>query len=140
MDRLDRLDSRQFALVLSRGRAVIGLSALFLPGLVNRAWFGQKATPHAKALTRLLGVRDVVLGVGALTSVKEQTQGPEWLSMGAVADGVDALVTLFLRDAPKRSRLLAAGAAGSAVVAMVLARDLADQRAAVAGSTFETSA
>jgi hypothetical protein len=140
MDRLERLDTRQLALVLSRGRAVVGLSALFLPGIVNRVWFGQKATPHVKALTRIAGVRDVVLGVGALTSVKEQTQGPEWLSMGAVADGVDALVTLFLRDAPKRSRLLAAAAAGSAVVAMVIARDLADQRAAVASSGFEPGA
>jgi hypothetical protein len=137
---LDRLDTRQFALVLSRGRAVIGLSALFLPGLLNRVWFGQKATPQAKALTRLIGVRDVALGVGALTSVKEQTQGPEWVSMGAVADAVDAVVSLFLRDAPKRSRLLAAGAAASAVAGMVIARDLADQRAAIASSAFEPGA
>ncbi len=136
----DRLDTRQLALVLARGRAVVGLSALLLPGLVNRVWSGQKATPQAKALTRIFGVRDVVLGVGALTSVKEQTQGPEWLSMGAVADGVDALVSLFLRDAPKRTRLIGAAAAGSAALAMALARDLADRRAAQTGSEVEASA
>jgi hypothetical protein len=125
------MDNRQAALVLARGRAVLGLVALALPGVVNRAWLGAgAATPHAKALTRALGARDVVLGIGALTSVKENTQGPEWLSMGAVADGVDAIVSLFVRGAPRRTKLVALLAAGGAVAGLKLSRDLADERAA----------
>jgi hypothetical protein len=123
------MDNRQAALVLARGRAVIGIVALALPGLVNRAWLGAgAATPHAKALTRALGARDLVLGIGALTSVKENTQGPEWLSMGAVVDGVDALASLLVRGAPRRTKFVALLAAGGAVAGMKLSRDLADAR------------
>jgi hypothetical protein len=123
------MDNRQVALVLSRARAVIGLSALVLPGLTNRVLLGPDAsTSAAKGLTRMLGVRDFALGIGALTSVKEQTQGPEWLSMGAFADGLDALVLLTARGAPKRSRAFGIGAAAAAVFIMKLARDIADER------------
>ena len=133
--------TRQSALVLARGRAVIGLVALTFPGLLNRAWLGAgAATPHAKALARMLGVRDLVLGVGALTSVKEQTQGPEWLSMGAIADGVDALVALTMPGAPRRTRLLSLFAGGAALVTLKVARDLADERARTASSPLEPGA
>jgi len=134
------MDNRQAALVLARSRAVLGLVGLVLPGVLNRLWLGAgAATPHAKALTRALGARDVVLGIGALTSVKENTQGPEWLSMGAVADGVDAIASLLVRGAPRRTKLVALMAAGGAVAGMKLSRDLADERAA-ARSALEPGA
>jgi hypothetical protein len=135
------MDIRQAALVLARARAVIGLAALFAPGLTNRLWLGAGAsTPQGRALTRMLGVRDVALGVGALTSVKERTQGPEWLGMGALADGVDALVSFGVRGAPRRTRLVGIVAAVSALGAMKLSRDLADERSRDARSTLETGA
>jgi hypothetical protein len=135
------MNSRQVALVLARSRAVLGLAALTLPGLFDRVWLGgAKATPSAKAVTRALGAREIVLGIGTLTSVKEQTQGPEWLSMGAVADGVDAAVSLLVRGAPRRTRVIALVAAGSAVGAMKVARELADERAAASGSGLEARA
>jgi hypothetical protein len=125
------MDNRQVALVLGRARAVVGIAALALPGLLNRVMLGAgAATPHARALTRMLGIRDLALGVGALTSVKEATQAPEWVSMGAAADGVDALVFALLRDGPRRAKLVALVAGASAVVGMKVARDLADERAA----------
>jgi hypothetical protein len=125
------MDKRQTALVIGRARAVIGITALALPGVVNWLWLGRGGnTPPARALMRMVGIRDLALGVGALTTVKENTQGPEWLSMGAAADGVDALVSLLLRDAPRRTKLVGLGAAASAVVGMKIARDLADERAA----------
>jgi hypothetical protein len=135
------MDNRQAALLLARGRAVIGLAALTVPGLFNRLWLGgTKATSPAKAMTRAFGARELVLGIGTLTSVKEQTQGPEWLSMGAVADGVDAAVSLLVRGAPRRTRVIALVAAGSAVGAMKVARELADERAAASGSGLEARA
>jgi hypothetical protein len=125
------MDKRQTALVIGRGRAVIGIAALAVPGVVNWLWLGRGgSTPQARALVRMVGIRDLALGVGTLTTVKEDTQGPEWLSMGAAADGVDAIVSLLLRDAPRRTKLVGLGAAAGAVVAMKIARDLADERAA----------
>ena len=50
--------------------------------------------PTAQALLRLVGVRDLVLGIGAITTLKEQTMDAEWVGMGAAADAVDGLVSL----------------------------------------------
>jgi hypothetical protein len=135
------MDTRQMAIVSARGRAVLGLVGLVLPGLLNRSFLGAgAATPHAKALMRMTGVRDVALGVGALTSVKENTQAPEWLSMGALADAVDAVAIFMVRGAPRRARLVGVFAAANAVVGLKLARDLADERAKLAASPLEPGA
>ena len=40
-------------------------------------------------MARMFGAREVVLGVGTVTSVKERTQDAEWVSARAVADAVD---------------------------------------------------
>ena len=120
------LDTRTTALVLGRSRAVIGLVLLFLPGLAAHLWFGE-SSPRIRALLRMMGVRDLILGVGALTSVKERTQDAEWVGMGAVADAVDGFTTPRL---PLRGRLVGPVALGSAVLGIKLARDLADSRTA----------
>ena len=123
------LDTRTAALVLARGRAVVGLVLLFVPGLAARLWFGE-SSPRIRALLRMVGVRDLVLGVGALTTVKERTQDAEWVGMGAIADAVDGLVTLTTSRLPFRGRLVGPTALGSAVIGIKLARDLADAREA----------
>ena len=78
---------------------------------------------------RMVGVRDLAIGLGAVAGVRERTQAPEWLGWGAVADGVDALALLLTPGLPKRARLVGILAAGGAVAGMKLAWDLADQRA-----------
>jgi hypothetical protein len=78
----------------------------------------------------MLGARDLVLGVGALTSVKEGTQDAEWIGMGALADAVDGLVTLTSPGVPLRGRLLVPGELGCALLGLKLSRDLADARTA----------
>jgi hypothetical protein len=123
------LDSRSTALVLARSRAVIGLVLLFVPGLPARVWFGE-SSPRVRALLRMVGVRDLILGVGALTTVKERTQDAEWVGMGAIADAVDGFVTVTTPGLPIRSRLVGPTALASAVLGLKLARDLADARKA----------
>ena len=80
----------------------------------------------------MVGVRDLVLGVGALTSVKEHTQDAEWVGMGAVADAVDGIVTLTVPGLPLRGRLVGPTALASAVIGIQTARALADAREAAA--------
>ena len=127
---MDTLDTRSTALVLARGRAIIGLILLAAPGLAARVWFGD-SSPRVRALLRIVGVRDLILGVGALTTVKEQTQDAEWIGCGALADAVDGLVMLTTPRLPLRSRLVGPTALGSALVGIKLARDLADARKAL---------
>jgi hypothetical protein len=121
------LETRKTALVLARGRAVVGMVLVFFPGLAAWLWFGE-SSPRTRALLRMVGVRDVVLGVGALTSVKEQTQDAEWVGMGAIADAVDGIVTLTVPGIPLRGRLVGPAAIGSSLLGIKVARELADER------------
>jgi hypothetical protein len=121
------LDTRTTALVLARGRAVVGLVLLIFPGLAAWLWFGE-SSGRTRALLRMLGVRDLILGVGALTTVKERTQDAEWIGMGAVADAVDGLVTITMPGIPLRGRVVGPAALGSALLGLKLSRELADSR------------
>ncbi len=133
------LDHRQNALLLARGRALNGLVMLAVPGLVGRVLFGKQGSqPVTKALVRLVGIRDLVLGVGAITTVKEHTMDAEWVGVGAVADAVDGVVAIAARGLPARSRLIALMGGGAAVVGTLAARALADDRAPTAASEIDS--
>jgi hypothetical protein len=110
------------ALTIARGRAGLGVVGLVVPGLVARFWVG--AAGDTPTLTRMIAVRDVALGVGALSSVRDGVPAPEWVRMGALADALDAVVMLTAHGTPKRSRALAIGAAGAGVFGWFLAREL----------------
>lgn len=120
---------RLVALWVCRIRALFGLELLLAPRLTSQVFLGR-ATPATRAAVRMMGVRDLALGLGAVAGVREGTQGPEWMGWGAFADGVDALALLATPGLPKRARLLGLFAAGTAAVGMKLAWELADERAA----------
>lgn len=123
--------TRDLAITFNRARAILGLGLLLVPGALGRAWLGRgSGAPAARAGLRMMGARDVVLGVGGLTAIKEGAHGPEWMSMAAVADGVDAAVCLVSPGIPKRARVVGLIAAAAAVLGLRLARDLADEREA----------
>jgi hypothetical protein len=133
------LDQRRIAMAIARARAVNGLVMVVLPGLVARTVFGQNGRhPAVRAALRMVGVRDLVLGVGAITTLKEKTMDAEWVGMGAVADGVDALVTLLSPGLPARGRLAAFTGASAAVAGYQAARAIAAERSPVAGSEIDT--
>lgn len=123
--------TRDLAITLTRARAILGLGLLVVPGVLGRAWLGRGGgAPATRAGLRMTGARDVVLGVGALTAIKEGAHGPEWMSMAAVADGVDAAVCLVSPGIGWRARIVGLVAGASAVLGLRLARDLADEREA----------
>jgi hypothetical protein len=121
-------DHRQLAVFLARARVGLGAGLLLGAGLSARLTFGS-SNPGARAALRLTGARDLALGLGALTSVKERTQDAEWVSMGALVDGVDAVVLLTTPRLPFRARLVGVTAAVTAVVGLRLSQRLADERA-----------
>jgi hypothetical protein len=122
-------DQRRIALVIARTRAVSGLVALILPGVVGRVYFGRSgSTPTTRALLRLVGVRDLVLGIGAITTLKEGTMDAEWVGMGAVADAGDGVVSLVSPGLARRTRLGSLIGGGAAAVGLAASRALADAR------------
>jgi hypothetical protein len=123
------LDHRQLSLILARARAINGLVMLAAPGLVGRVLFGEAGGhPVSRALVRLVGVRDLVLGVGAITTLKEHTMDAEWVGMGALADAVDGVVALITPGLPARTRLVSLVGGGAAISGLMAARALADER------------
>ena len=126
--------TRKAALYFARGRSLLGLGLTLLPGAAMKIGIATPSAP-ARALMRMVGVRDLAIGLGAVAGVREGIQAPEWLGWGAVADGVDALALLLTPGLPKRARLAGLFAAGGAVAGMKLAWDLADQRAREQGLT-----
>ena len=122
-------DHRQVALAIARGRAVNGLVMLALPGVVGWILFGRAGRePAARALLRLVGVRDLVLGVGAITTLKERTMDAEWVGMSAVADAVDGVVSLVTPGLTRRARVVSLIGGGAGAVGLLASRALADER------------
>ena len=122
-------DHRRMALIIARGRAVHGLVLLAVPGLMGRIIYGKGgAEPTARALLRLVGVRDLVLGVGAITTLKERTMDAEWVGMGALADAVDGVVNLASPGLRARTRVESLIGTGAAAVGLLASRALADER------------
>lgn len=123
------LDPRQQALLLARGRAVLGVALLAVPGLTGRVFLGNVARePAVRAVLRIVGIRDLLIGLGAITTLKERTMDAEWVGVGAVADAVDALVLLGSPGLPFRARLGGLPGAGGAVAGLLASRALADER------------
>src|SRR5262245_56514180 len=87
-------DPRTIAIALARGRVVFGIVALVLPGVLARLVLGASSA-HSRVLMRMVGVRDLALGVGAITNLKEEKQDAEWVSMGALSDAGDMLAFLL---------------------------------------------
>ncbi len=115
------MNTKDLAKYYASGRIGIGLLLLLFPGRVLQGMLGgpQMVTPGAKLLGRMLGVRDAILGVGALASMGKES-GPaqkRWMTYSAVADSTDAFAMLLAyRHLPKRKRfamvmLAASGAA-----------------------------
>lgn len=133
------MDTRTTVLGIARGRIVMGLAMLVLPGVVLRLMLGRGAsTPTARVLARMFGAREVVLGVGTVTSVKEHTQDAEWVGACAVADAVDGLALAFSPGVPGRSRPGALVGAAAALLGMQAARQLGDERHAALMSEVDS--
>jgi hypothetical protein len=126
------VDQRQVALGIARARAINGLFMLFLPGVAGKAFLGKDAShPAVRAVLRLVGVRDLVLGVGAITTLKEGTMDAEFVGIGAVCDAVDGAVMLTMPGLGWRAKLTSLAGFSSAATGLMAARAIADARNAV---------
>jgi len=122
------MDNRQRAIYVSRTRVGIGLAMLAAPRTVGRALVGRGAESTAAAtLCRGMGGRDAVLGVGAAIALAERDTGHNWLSITALADGIDAAVLLLTPRLPLRARITGVVAAALAVAQLVVAKELAEE-------------
>ena len=125
------------ALSQARGRMVVGAALLLAPGWAGRRWIGEPADdPAVKVLTRALGVRDLVIGLGAVIALDRGAPARGWFEAAALSDAVDLVGTLLARDAipsgTRKAVAMIAGGSGLACAALARAVDeppLADVQA-----------
>jgi hypothetical protein len=121
-------------LLLVRGialaRVAIGVVATLAPGTASRVQFGS-ATPAQVLTIRMLGARDLGLGLGALLAEQKGSVALRgWAEAGALADAVDAVAfaSSGRRAGMRAVRLTTLIAASSAACSMWAARHLTDWR------------
>lgn len=117
------LDYRTLTRFLATARVAIGAALVVAPRRTGAGWAGPAADDGAvAALTRGLGIRDLVLGAGALRALDAGDPVRPWVLAGIVSDTVDAAAAvLALRSIGMRRTLpvmaVAAGAAAAGAAA-----------------------
>jgi hypothetical protein len=113
------MDNDQAIRSLAGIRVAIGTSAWAAPRLAGKA-FGLDASdnPQSPYLARLFGVRDVALGVGALTTKGDSRR--HWLMLGLLCDAADAAAGVMAGRAGYLPKIPSALVTGTALVAVGL--------------------
>jgi hypothetical protein len=121
------MEPREVAVAIARGRIALGATALAAPGLASRLMFGPDGSrPGTKLLARMVGGRDMALGLGVVIALDRGAPVRGWLEASALADGVDLAGCLLARDEVPRATAIgtAALAGGAALVGIWLSRRL----------------
>ena len=121
------MDDATLALSLARARIAFGATALVAPRLVARV-MGAGHTPRGTAplLARMLGGRDIALGLGTVIALDRGKPVRGWLEGSALADAVDSLAALLARTELPANVVRATVPLGSAstIVGIFLSRRL----------------
>jgi hypothetical protein len=92
------MEARDLAVGAAGGRIAIGVVSLLAPGLVGRTMTGPDgATGGTRLFARMVGARDLGLGLGVLLALDRGAPVRGWLEASAVVDGIDAGACLLAR-------------------------------------------
>ncbi len=116
---LNRDRARQLASLIASARVLLGVIALTAPQAALSLWVGDLAEDkRAHLLGRVLGGRDLALGLGALLAIRRDKEARGWLEAGALADAGDTLCTLIaFKACPRTGRWAVVGASITAMAA-----------------------
>jgi hypothetical protein len=118
---------RDLAVSLAGGRIAIGVVSLLAPGLVGRAMMGPRGDlGGTRFVLRVVGARDLALGIGVLAALDRDAPVRGWLRASAVVDGLDAAGCLVARHhlRPNVFPAAAGAATGGALLSGWLAGQL----------------
>jgi hypothetical protein len=109
------MDARDLAVGLAGGRTAIGVVSLLAPGLVGRAMIGPDGdSGGTRVLLRVIGARDLALGLGVLAALDRKAPAHGWLRASAVVDGLDLAGSVLARRHLRPAVFPAAAAAATA--------------------------
>ncbi len=120
------MEARDLALGLAGGRTAIGVVSLLAPGVVGRAMMGPAGDSGGTRLfLRVIGARDLALGLGVLNALDRKAPVHGWLRASAVVDGLDLAGSVLARHHLRPTVFPAA--AGAATAGALLSGWLAGQ-------------
>jgi hypothetical protein len=130
------MQGRDLAVGLARGRIAIGVMSLLAPEFVGRTMTGPGgSTGGMRLFARMVGARDLGLGLGVLVALERGAPVRGWLEASAVVDGLDAAACLLARPHIRPSVFPAAVglAAAGALLSAWLARQLDPAQSPLSG-------
>ena len=120
------MEARDLAVGLAGGRVAIGVVSLLAPGVVGRAMLGPAGDSGGTRLfLRVIGARDLALGLGVLAALDRKAPVQGWLRASAVVDGLDLAGSVLARRHLRPTVFPAA--AGAATAGALLSGWLAGQ-------------
>jgi hypothetical protein len=120
------MEGRDLAVSLAGARIAIGVVSLLAPGVVARTMTGHDGSEGGTRLfARMVGARDLALGLGVLVALNRGAPVRGWLEASAVVDGIDATACVLARDHIRTS--VFPGALGMAAAGALLSAWLARQ-------------
>jgi hypothetical protein len=114
---------RDLAIALARARIAFGVVSLLAPGAIARAMTGDGSAGGTRLFVRMIGARDLGVGLGLQVALNRDAPARGWLEASALVDGIDAAAALLAHGRLRRGVvpgtfcLAAAGAATSAWLA-----------------------
>ena len=121
------MDDATLAMSLARCRVAIGLAALACPRLATRVMSGGRERHGiAPLFARMLGARDLALGLGTVIALDHGAPVRGWLEGSALSDAVDCIACLLGREhlSPRALRASAGLGGAAAFLGAVLSRRL----------------
>jgi hypothetical protein len=121
------MEGTDLAVSLARGRIAIGVLSVLAPEFVGRTMTDPDGTTGGTRLfARMLGARDLGLGLGVLIALDRGAPVRGWLEASALVDGIDVAACLLARRHMRTGVFPAAVglAAAGALLSAWLARQL----------------
>lgn len=115
------------AMTVARCRIAIGLAAVVSPRLATRVMGrGRPSDGMAPLFARMLGARDVALGLGTVIALDRGAPVRGWVEGSALADAADCISCVLARDdmSPLAFRASAGLGGASAILGVFLSRRL----------------
>jgi hypothetical protein len=130
------MEDKDLAVSLAGGRIAIGAVSLLAPQFVGRTMTGRDGSDGGTRLfTRMVGARDLALGLGVLVALDRGAPVRGWLEASAVVDGIDVAACLRARHDLRTTVFPGAVglAAAGALLSAWLARQLDPAQPALSG-------
>src|SRR2546421_5518215 len=121
------MDEATVALSFARARIGLGAAAVLAPGVAARVLGGKRASEGvAPMLARMVGARDIALGLGTVIALDRGKPVRGWLEGSALSDAADFVACLAARDrmTPSAFRAAAGLGAAAALAGALLSRRL----------------